>query len=255
MGNLAYGVDWGFYFCERDNVLTSVLVRLSLAAVAPDPLRPMLLIVCVNMKKPNQNGLSSIEESTVVDELTGQLEEGMVKATDAIFAGRLTGGGIWTYVFYSSSSKGLREAMEAAFSKFEGYEFSSIIREDPDWSVFLKSLMPQLAQERHQILNYFAIQRLRAVESTCEEAHIVSHFFNMPNAESWDRLLPEAIKLGLLPVELGGRSKANEGLMFCVERRETMRLEVLNTVVDELIQLASRYGGEYDGWEVVAKGE
>ena len=87
--------NWGQYFCNVNDKLSSILVDLDLKDLLPNEKRQELIWIWLYMKAPRPDGLSSNEEfetlNTIEDALTKRLEEDC----DARIAGRITGDSRW----------------------------------------------------------------------------------------------------------------------------------------------------------------
>ncbi|WP_406664100.1 ribonuclease E inhibitor RraB [Gallaecimonas sp. GXIMD1310] len=109
------------------------------------------------------------------------------------------------------------------------------------------SLAARLDAQRQD--NQDILDSLREDGADLSEDFVIEHHFASPSFDKLEKMAMEVYKLGY---EVADAEEFREGrvTLFCFDavREGPLVLEELNEDTDTLLQLADRFGVDYDGW-------
>jgi hypothetical protein len=189
--------SWDFYFCHVDDALASIYLNLGIHERAPEPGRPCLFWVWLQMLEPQPDGLSSNQEFerlvAIEDALTAALTP-----SGALLVGRSTTQGRREFYYYAPSADGLQAVVDRSLRAFRGYRAETGAKHDPQWSQYFDFLYPAPAQQR-QIDNRRTIEAIEKEGDTLVTPRPVSHFLYFPTTEArtgfLDTISPEGFRV------------------------------------------------------------
>jgi hypothetical protein len=212
-GPKAASDDWDFYFCNVNDVLSSIMVNLSAIRRAPENDKPWLLWAWVHLLDGRPDGLSSDVEASKLYEIENALTTALKWPCGAELLGRITGGGRREFYCYAPATKGFETAVDKLRSLFPEYRIEYGSKRDADWKQYLQVLYPTEAQMQ-RIQNRRVLEQLEERGDDHSLPRIVDHLLYFRSASA----------------------------------RTAVTLDHINDVVSELIDLATRFDGDYDGW-------
>lgn len=241
---------WNFYFYRVNDALASIYLDLELVANAPVGSQPWLLWVWVDMRSPRPDGLSSEEEA----ETLWAIEEAFIpKVTvlcKATFCGRITTSGRREFYLYAESPEGFSESVMEALGDFPGYEFHLGKENDPAWKQYLDVLFPS-PEDLQRIANRDVLDALGRHQDVSAIPRLVQHWIYFPNPEARSRFRKAASSSGFrIESESAAPVDATEfSYGISVVRIQAVVQAEIDATVIELLHLAQKFGGDYDGWE------
>jgi uncharacterized protein (TIGR01619 family) len=240
--------DWASYFCNVNDVLASVFLNLELRASVPDKDRPNLLWVWVEMKSPREDGLSSKSEFEMLCAIDDMLAETLAEKFDAVFCGRITTDGRREFYYYAAHSERLQIVVENAMSRFRGYEFDCGWKVDLEWRQYLDVLYPS-HEDLQRIGNRKVLDILEREHDPLKTPRDVSHWIYFRTEEDRD-----GFRAAVLPLEYRIESESHDGdsdfpFGLCIVRFQSVKPSEIDSAVIDLIRLAAKHSGDYDGWE------
>lgn len=241
--------DWDFYFCRVNDVLSSLFVDLGLHEAAPDPERTHLLWIWIPFRSPRDDGLSSAEEAPTLGTIESELVDVLGRELNAVFVGRITGGGRRELYFYATAPEGFRRAVTEVCVGHPGYDFDFGDQPDPDWSQYFDVLYPS-PRDIQRMKNRRVIEALEAEGDPLEEARPVAHWIyfdgSAQSAVAADRLAAAGFQTDEIRADPDGGQRRS-GLR--IERVDRVDSTSIDTVVLEILDLVDGLGATYDGWE------
>ena len=240
--------DWNFYFCKVNSVVASVFLDLGLRNLIPDQGKPNLLWVWVYLKWPREDGLSASTEFDSLEAIEEKLTETMMERYDAVLSGRITTDGRREFYYYAPRSERLEVVIKDAMSQFREYEFDCGSKADPEWRQYLDVLYPS-DEDRQRIENRKLLEVLEQKSDTLKTPRDVWHWIyfrtEADRKEFSGMVSPLEYRVQSQPQS--DRSHFPFGL--CIVRFQSINPTELDSAVIELLRLAKKHHGDYDGWE------
>jgi uncharacterized protein (TIGR01619 family) len=240
--------DWDFYLSNVNDVLSSLMVNLSAIRRASDPAKSWLLWVWVHMLEPRHDGLSSETEAPTLYKIEERLGECLGVACGAELLGRITGGQRREFYYYAATADGVERAVNAAMATFAGYRFDCGKQPDPEWRQYREVLYPSPGQMQ-TIQNRRVLDSLEKNGDDHAIARIVDHAIYFRSASDRAAYANAAEKCGFRIKHESQDQKSRERPFFLnLTRCDPVTRDHINVLVAELIDLAEKFGGDYDGW-------
>jgi regulator of RNase E activity RraB len=239
---------WNFFFVNVNDRLASIALDLSLRGQAPMTSKAQLLWVWVYLRSPKPDGLSDKVEFETLAAIEDDLSTGLGTACLAIEAGRITTAGRREFYFYGADDRGLRDAVFAVMRKFEGYQFETGSKADPQWRQYLDVLYPS-DEDFQRMRNMDVLNALIAAGDTLQPVRDVRHwlYFRAAADRQWF-----TDKVGAIGYNVVGETEgSNDGRTFglIIARDQSVTPDQIDATVIELFRLAREVDAAYDGWE------
>ena len=240
--------EWDFYFSNVNDVLSSLMVNLSAIARAPDRAKPWLLWVWVHMREPREDGLSSDSEAPTFYKIEDRLAAPLGAACGAELLGRITGGRRREFYYYATTADGFQDAVETAMADFPAYRIDCGKQSDPEWRQYRDVLYPLPKQLR-------AIQNRRVLDALAQRGddhdipRIVDHAIYFRSAAQRTAFASAVEGQGFRIQRESKEAQSSERPFFLnLVRSDQVNSDHINSVVDELVEMAEKLDAEYDGW-------
>lgn len=153
------------------------------------------------------------------------------------------------------SREPLAEPLEASIAeRFPELDVQTRAQHDPSWSVYLEFLCPSQI-ERFLLRNRSTLRELAELGESIDEERPVDHtvWFTSPDDRNAfaETVSEDGFALHYpeqdVPVD-ADEEDVEYGLT--ITRAEAVAIEQMDELVRDLFKLASRFGGEYEGWHV-----
>jgi uncharacterized protein (TIGR01619 family) len=239
---------WDFYFSNVNDVLSSLMVNLSAIHRAPDPARPWLLWVWVHMLEPRDDGLSSQAEAPTLFRIEDELAAPLSARCRAELFGKITGDSRREFYYYAPAADGLESAVNAVMVAFPQYRFDWGKQLDPEWRQYRDVLYP-LPNQLRAIHNRRVLDALEERGDDHGIPRIVDHTIYFSSAVERAAFTSTAAKSGFhIQGESEDLKAADRPFFLNLTRNDPVTRDHINDVVEELVELADKFKGEYDGW-------
>lgn len=238
---------WKSYFCNVNDHPASIFVNLGLRDDVPILSKTSLLWVWVYFRSPRPDGLSDGKEAPTLFKIEDALDLSVAQVCRAIPCGRITTEGHREFYFYGETSDGFAETVKSALAGFEGYKFEMGEQQDPLWEQYLDVLYPS-PEDLERIKNRDVLDVLTEKGDVLSAAREVRHWLYFRSQQARNSFSEDAAKVGFRVVS---ESAVDGELHFgvSVARTQSVEQEHIDATVIELVRLAQRFEGEYDGWE------
>lgn len=236
------------YFCRVNDKPSSIFVNTTLAGDAPNLSKPWLLWVWVNMKAPRPDGLSSSEEAPLLFQLEDKLKECICSRCEAIYPGRITGENRREFYFYATNPDDFDRALSEAMASFSGYEVWTGKKKDPEWEQYLDVLYPT-EEQFESVKNSSVLAALDEHGDSHNVPREIRHWAYFRSESDRSLFKAEVVKLGFA-VDWESHQPGEE-LPFGItlSKKQPATQQALDASSRELLNLAERFNGDYDGWE------
>ena len=251
MNNKNLPQNWDFFMCRIEGAPASIRTNLALIEVAPLEGLTQRLQFYIKMENPRPDGLSSNEEYPILCDIEDALGD-KAEAIGAILAGVVKSEGFLELWFYTQNAEALAKTCEDALQTFEGYQSGYNIAEDPEWEDYFDFLYPdEFSYQTMQ--NRKVLMQLEKNGDKMEVPREIDHFIYFKEADQQQAFAKEAEAKGFKvrfndDEFVEDRKAEGKEYPYMVEAtREDSPLDI-DDIVWDLLELASPFEGDYDGW-------
>ncbi|MEK6258473.1 MAG: DUF695 domain-containing protein [Planctomycetota bacterium] len=243
--------NWEMYFATVDDSSAQMLIDLGIAPTVPDPERPMLLWMWLQLKSPTEEGFASDEEEPRLVEIEDSFIDAVELTTGAVLVGRVTTCGRRQFYFYAKSSEGFEDSVAEAMEAFadDGYEYETGAEEDDEWAHYTEVLYPEPA-DLQEIFNQRVIEQLSESGDPLTPSRTVEHYANFANEEDRAAFASSAEAAGFKKLSEELSDEDDELLPFGVtlQRDHAVDWDTIDEMTFTLFELAGEHNGQYEGW-------
>ena len=251
MNNKNLPQNWDFFMCRIEGAPASIRTNLALIEVAPLEGLSQRLQFYIKMQNPRPDGLSSNEEYPILCDIEDALGD-KAEAIGAVLAGVVKSEGFLELWFYTQNAEALAKTCEDALQTFEGYQSGYNIAEDPEWEDYFGFLYPdEFSYQTMQ--NRKVLMQLEKNGDKMEVPREIDHFIYFKEAAQQQAFAKEAEAKGFKvrfndDEFVEDRKAEGKEYPYMVEAtREDSPLDI-DDIVWDLLELASPFEGNYDGW-------
>ena len=254
MNNKNLPQNWDFFMCRIEGAPASIRTNLALIEVAPLEGLSQRLQFYIKMQNPRPDGLSSNEEYPILCDIEDAIGE-KAGATGAVLAGVVRSEGFLELWFYTQNAEALAKTCEEALQTFEGYQSGYNIAEDPEWEDYFGFLYPD--EFSYQIMqNRKVLMQLEKNGDKMEVPREIDHFFYFKEAAQQQAFAKEAEAKGFKvrfndDEFVEDRKAEGKEYPYMVEATREDSPLAIDDIVWDLLELASPFEGNYDGWGCV----
>ena len=254
MNNKNLPQKWDFFMCRIEGVPASIRTNLALIEVAPLEELTQRLQFCIKMKNPTPEGFPSNEEYPILCAIEDAIGE-KAGAAGAVLVSVIKSEGVLELWFYCDNAETLVDICQKTLGNFEGYLYQDFSVEDPEWEDYFGFLYPdEFSYQTMQ--NRKVLMQLEKNGDKMEVPREIDHFFYFKEAAQQQAFAKEAEAKGF-KVRFNNdefvedRKAEGKEYPYMVEAtREDSPLDI-DDIVWDLLELASPFEGEYDGWGCV----
>ena len=254
MNNKNLPQNWDFFMCRIEGAPASIRTNLALIEVAPLEGLTQRLQFYIKMQNPRPDGLSSNEEYPILCDIEDAIGE-KAEATGAVSAGVVKSEGFLELWFYTQNAEALAKTCEEALQAFEGYQSGYNIAEDPEWEDYFGFLYPdEFSYQTMQ--NRKVLMQLEKNGDKMEVPREIDHFIYFKEAAQQQAFAKEAEAKGF-KVRFNNdefvedRKAEGKEYPYMVEATREDSPLAIDDIVWDLLELASPFEGNYDGWGCV----
>lgn len=247
--------SWNFYLTRIENQPASIRLNLALAKIAPLEQYPTHFLIEIKMNDVGESGMGTDTEYNRLCTIEDQIND-ITDDMPCLLVGLIRCAGTFEMYFYAENEFAF-ETLEAKLKAINGIEYDLKIREnDTEWDTYFDFLHPS-PYEMHTIHNMHIINSLKEQGDngqTPRDVNFWAYFETQTDAKNFSK---EAQKEGFSEVYCGvlEREEEEESLpeIFQVQLCKETSLEwgIANNFCFQLMQLAEKHNGNYDGWETI----
>jgi len=251
MNNKNLPQNWDFFMCRIEGAPASIRTNLALIEVAPLEGLSQRLQFYIKMQNPRPDGLSSNEEYPILCDIEDAIGE-KAGATGAVLARVVKSEGFLELWFYTQNAEVLAKTCEEALQALEGYQSGYNIAEDPEWEDYFGFLYPdEFSYQTMQ--NRKVLMQLEKNGDKMEVPREIDHFIYFKEAAQQQAFAKEAkakgFKVRFNDDEFVEERKAEgKEYPYMVEATREDSPLAIDDIVWDLLELASPFEGNYDGW-------
>ena len=251
MNNKNLPQNWDFFMCRIEGAPASIRTNLALIEVAPLEGLTQRLQFCIKMKNPTPEGFPSNEEYPILCAIEDAIGE-KAEAAGAVLVSVIKSEGVLELWFYCDNAETLVDICQKTLGNFEGYLYQDFSVEDPEWEDYFGFLYPdEFSYQTMQ--NRKVLMQLEKNGDKMEVPREIDHFFYFKEAAQQQAFAKEAEAKGFKvrfndDEFVEDRKAEGKEYPYMVEAtREDSPLDI-DDIVWDLLELASPFEGDYDGW-------
>ena len=251
MNNKNLPQNWDFFMCRIEGAPASIRTNLALIEVAPLEGLTQRLQFCIKMQNPTPEGFPSNEEYPILCDIEDAIGE-KAGAIGAVLVSVIKSEGVLELWFYCDNAETLVDICQKTLGNFEGYLYQDFSVEDPEWEDYFGFLYPdEFSYQTMQ--NRKVLMQLEKNGDKMEVPREIDHFIYFKEAAQQQAFAKEAeakgFKVRFNDDEFVEERKAEgKEYPYMVEAtREDSPLDI-DDIVWDLLELASPFEGNYDGW-------
>ena len=251
MNNKNLPQNWDFFMCRIEGAPASIRTNLALIEVAPLEGLSQRLQFYIKMQNPRPDGLSSNEEYPMLCDIEDAIGE-KAGAIGAVLAGVVRSEGFLELWFYTQNAEALAKTCKEALQAFEGYQSGYNIAEDPEWEDYFDFLYPdEFSYQTMQ--NRKVLMQLEKNGDKMEVPREIDHFIYFKEAAQQQAFAKEAEAKGFKvrfndDEFVEDRKAEGKEYPYMVEATREDSPLAIDDIVWDLLELASPFEGNYDGW-------
>ena len=251
MNNKNLPQNWDFFMCRIEGAPASIRTNLALIEVAPLEGLTQRLQFCIKMKNPTPEGFPSNEEYPILCAIEDAIGE-KAEAAGAVLVSVIKSEGVLELWFYCDNAETLVDICQKTLGNFEGYLYQDFSVEDPEWEDYFDFLYPdEFSYQTMQ--NRKVLMQLEKNGDKMEVPREIDHFIYFKEAAQQQAFAKEAEAKGFKvrfndDEFVEDRKAEGKEYPYMVEAtREDSPLDI-DDIVWDLLELASPFEGDYDGW-------
>jgi len=240
---------WESYIKPIDGHKAMVSFNASVADNVPNMEYLYVGFVKVKLRYPKSNGLVDDREMDDIGFIEDHLEMESLRWRVGKYIGRIISQGEVNFIYYLKLDFEWDSCVKSAMEYFKKYSYEFGSRMDMEWEVYQKLLFPDI-EEWQMIANHHACDSLkeqgddlltqRAIEHKC-------YFKDQKSSKEFIELISEKGFKIQKEMEVPFRNDILFGVEFC--RVDIPLYYDIDRLTIELIEISSRFDGQYDGWE------
>ncbi|SEC43480.1 TIGR01619 family protein [Tenacibaculum sp. MAR_2009_124] len=240
--------DWASFFCRIEDKPASIRLNLAHHEVAPINGYRQQIWFSVKLLHPDENGFTTREEFETINAIEDTIFDNISTKHDAILAGAIKTDGRLDLYMYATATDGIEKiVIDTMLQQFKEYRYAVDFKEDKEWNDYYNFLYPN-PYEFQTIQNGKVIMQLREHGDNPEMKRKVDHWIYFKNDDEANVFIEAVIDLGY---EILSKEK-NEEHEFQynvnIGREDVIIPHEVNDYVWELMELANKSNGMYDGW-------
>ena len=247
--------DWDFYSSSLEGAPASISVDLALRKVAPDPGRPIVLRIEIDLIEKRENGIATRAESDRIVPIQDAMLVHLRKKHKAICAGMIYHAGKRRLYYYIPSEEGIHESVAEVMSQFPIYVYETATGEDPEWSEYKDLLFPG-PLDMNSISTRRVVDRLKELGDSLTRPRKVQHWVYFEKESDRSKFVKVAVGRGYVVDNESRESNDPRPWRVIVSRIDSVSYREIEEVSSGLFLDAQDCNGQYDGWETqVIKGD
>jgi regulator of RNase E activity RraB len=201
------------------------------------------------MREPDEHGMGTAAEAAYMNAFEDEVARRAGEA-ELIYVGRIRSRADWELVFYGAPDR--NAAVQAIREEFVDRRTYVDVRPDADWGYYREFLLPD-AERRRWMHDRRLVEVLTNEGDALTTPRRVDHRASFTTAEARDRFVVAATQAGF-ELQRAAKVQGKERPFGAqVYRVDAVDLEHIHDVVMQLVEIAEREGGDYDGWETAVE--
>ncbi len=247
--------NWAPYLCHIDEKPAFISLNLDLSLIAPVNHFNKVAHLIIALEQPNAEGFPQGKELETLYAIEDTILDAL--ATDQqpiILAGTLKTGGVAHLFIYTTTDATEETINNVMKNQFQDYEYLLRTIDDEAWDIYNNVLYPD-PYHLEVIHNQNVLRSLAEHGDNFDQPRNVDHLIYFFTKEEASQFISEAEKERFAVITQEGDAnivehsdKAGTYYSVTLVREDVITPVVLHQYVWNLVQLANKYNGHYDGW-------
>ncbi len=244
----AQNENWDTYMAKFGDKPGSVLVDMGLINGAPDKRYPYLVITGPQAHNCNQQGLPDKEEIDVQEEILDATNNFITGVTAKVLTGTFTYNCERLNYYYVKDTMNIRNAIMRLYNRtYKNYSYAINIKSDPEWSTYRTFLYPSEATLNWMENNKIIIKMIQHGDSLNTLRNIDFDLYF--KTDSCRKAFAEFARSKRYKTnELPEAKNPNAPFEIIVSTYNYIKMDVINSITEELKKEAKMHHGLYNGW-------
>lgn len=241
--------DWALYLSTiNEDRVGSVLVDLGLAEFAPVQGREIIVRFELDMREPNENGLTSQDESDTLNGIEDRIIAALTKDKRSVYAGRLNAESKIRSYFYSTDANDLDESVARVMAEFPEYVYDLSDELDREWNTYFELLYP-LPIQMQSIQNGRVIENVQKHGDNLTAERPVDHWIYFKTGDDRADFINRIRHMNFTVVTETDAGSEEYAYLLQISRSDKVDRQSVDDYVLALWEEAQACNGSYDGWE------
>ena len=247
------GSDWHGYVTQFEELAAGVFVDMNAAQSDEISNFPVLCIIRIPLLSADENGMPSIDEAEEVFDIDYSIIEMLTENHVGMYVGRVTVGGNRDFFIYCADGSKIESLCKELLEKDGKYVPEFTTQDDPDWDLYFRILYPS-PMEIIQIQNNEMVEDLLESGDSLTTPRPVEHLAFFASEEGRNGFEERLNGKNYAVISKHKNQDAEDEMPFGVhfQKETSVDWEIISELTYELADLASEFGGEYEGWDCEA---
>lgn len=239
--------NWQVYFSRINNQVTSVIVDINVAEIAPINSLSEVFYLIIPFDYANEEGLPTIESYKLINEVEDKISDLIVRyGENMLHVSTLTMNSERLQMYYChkvENSKAFLSQLDKDFGEKLTYQIDH--RHDPNWSDYFNLAYP-LPFQMEMIKNRIVLRQLTEAGDDLKESRNVHHYLAFMEEKDMDEFLQFAESERFV---LFLKEKRDELWKLGISRQDYVSYEQIDELCLPIWEKAKSFNGIYSGWE------
>jgi Family of unknown function (DUF695)/Regulator of ribonuclease activity B len=241
----AYTPQWDIFIRNiRDSTPASIATDLGWGRLAPVKEQPLVVMLSLRMQSPQKNGLPSVEETPVLNQIEESMAALLEDSLKMTYAGRISYQGIRELYFYTNDTSTYLSTIREVMYSFPDYTYYSSAAADKEWQAYFNILYPT-GEELQAMLNQGIISKLASAGDNLSKTRVI--FKTEKEKDAFLRSIAEA-KFKIIKNDFNMSEKLYPYTLR-IAKFQKAEPRLINRITLYLYQKAKRSNGLYNKWE------
>ena len=239
--------NWQVYFSRINNQLTSVIVDINVAEIAPIKALSEVFYLITPFDFANDEGLPTLESYQLINEVEDKISELLVRfGENMLHVSTLTMNSERLQMYYChkvENTKAFLVQIEKDFGQKLTYQIDH--RHDPNWSDYFNLAYP-LPFQMEMIKNRILLKELVNSGDDLKESRNVNHFLDFKEERDAEQFLEFAESERFV---LFLKERRDDSWKVGISRQDYLGYEEIDELCLPIWEKAKVFNGTYSGWE------
>jgi regulator of RNase E activity RraB len=239
--------EWEFFPCQIGDHIAFIFFDYGARKKLPERGLNHVTKIQLKLKLPREDGLTTNEEFELLRVLEQDLGD-YCTANETLFVGRITWQGRRDFYVYTNTPNECIADLKNIIEAKHNYEAEYLTYEDPEFEAYWKELYPTKL-DWQVIMNRHTIERLEEHGDKLEKERRINHWLCFNDVESRSSFVEAVQTEGYFVESIFDSDEDDSRFSLQIYHYAIPDFQTMNHFTISLLQKASEFNGEYDGWE------
>jgi uncharacterized protein DUF695/regulator of ribonuclease activity B len=246
----AQNENWDTYMAKFGDKPGSVLVDVGLMEVAPDKRYPFLVITGPKGQKCNDKGLPDKETIDELEEILNATDNFLTGVTPKVLAGTFTYNCERLNYYYVKDTNNIRNAIMRMYNRnYANYSYALNMKYDPEWDAYRTFLYPSDETITWMENDKLITKMMQAGDDLTKQRDINFQLYFRTDSDR-NACSDFAVAKGYrVAKKIVPAKETHAPFELIASKYGFVKIEAIDTMMDELRKEAKKHHGFYDGWD------